>query len=163
MNNTEIIDNFDQKKPDNRTVIFQVLGASAFTFVLFIAMLFVNPYLPEKVTLFGNAHFRIADIILVLIVLLFGRYLPQVLNEFKPAIPSLLIAFITGLNLLAIEFTFKILQNLFFVGNGFDLNYNGIAFVAAIMGGMGMFIALDSILKSERHQSGLSPCCGLCI
>jgi glucan phosphoethanolaminetransferase (alkaline phosphatase superfamily) len=139
--NSEILKEQKIESPNNRTQYYRIALLSVFTIISFFIFEIIRNHVPENLVLWNGIKIKSIGLLILVLVIINSLLLPKFLNKLLPKMSIFKIVGITGLIILGIEFTFKIIQNQIVIQNGLNLDYITISKSAGLISLLSMLIA----------------------
>lgn len=150
--NEDILDAVESKETDNSRQINRIILLMVGSIILFMMLEELRSFLPENLLEEGGIQIKTIGLLIAGIVVLMSIILPSILNTIKPSLNELQIVIYSGLSIFITEFLFKLIQNIFLLGNGLNLAYFDIFKVSALIGCIGMLIANIRVHKIRKKR-----------
>ena len=139
--NSEILNEQKRERSNNRTQLYRIALLYIFTIISFFIFEIIRTHVPENLVQWNGTQIKSIGLLVIGLVIINSILIPKFLNKLLPKMSIFKIVGFTGLIILGIEFSFKIIQNLIVIQNGVDLDYITILKSAGLISLLSMLIA----------------------
>jgi len=153
IDNSEILDDPIANDSNNRTQLNRIVLLAVGTIACYFIFEIIRNSTPEYLLDWNGVQINTIGLMILGLVILNSILIPVFLNKYDSNLSILKIIGLTGLIIAILEYLFKMIQSIFVLGNGFNLDYISLSKSAALFSFLSMLIANIKIHKLRKKKA----------